>query len=259
MAKQVDELRRKIDQGSQQLQGEVLEKDILSVLKDEFRDDVFEDVPTGRAGSDIVQKVNLANGTYCGSIIWEVKNTKAFSQEWLPKIRKDQRENNADLAVIVSVSLPKTVEGFDRVDNVWVSSQRHAVSLAKPLRQALIETRIARTASEDRGNKAERAYDYLTGQGFRQRIMAIMEAYVGMKGDLDSEKRSMQKQWAKREKQLEGLVLGTAGLYGDLQGIAGKSMPEVVGLDLPQIEAPGPIIPLDAALPEALQPPEVAQ
>jgi hypothetical protein len=140
-----------------------------------------------------------------------------------------------------------------------VSSQRHAVSLAKALRQALIESRIARTASEDRGSKAERAYDYFTGQGFRQRIMAIMEAYIGMKGDLDCEKRSMQKQWAKREKQLDGLVLGTAGLYGDLQGIAGKSMPEVEGLTLPQNAAPSPIISCEAAPAEPLQPPQLAQ
>jgi hypothetical protein len=225
----------------QQIQGEVLEQDLRLVLEREFRDDVLEDLPTGRAGGDVVQHVRLTGGGTCGSIVWELKNTKTFNPEWLPKIRKDQRDNNADLAVIVSMSLPKGLDGLDWVDNVWVTSPRHAVALAKALRQSLIERTLARTASKDRANKAEHAYDYLTSQTFRQRIMAIVEFYDGMKTDLDTEKRSIQKLWSKREKQLDGLILQTAGLCGDLQGILGKSMPKVEGLDLQYIEAPVPI------------------
>jgi hypothetical protein len=232
MAKQVEELRRKVDQGSQQVQGEVLEQDLRQILENEFQDDNFEDVPNGQPGSDIIERVKLANGANCGSIIWEAKNTKSFGDGWLAKIRRDQRDNNADFTVIVSTSLPKAVEGFNRIDGVWVTARRHAVALAKALRQALIDNRQIRLANEDRDTKADRVYAYITTKEFHQRITAVVEAYIAMRDSLDAEKRGTQRQWAKREKELDGLLVGTARLYGDLQGIVGKSMPEVEALRL---------------------------
>jgi hypothetical protein len=233
MAKQVDELRRKVDQGSQQVQGEVFEADLREILKNEFQGDEFEDVPNGQPGGDVIHRVKLASGTDCGSIVWESKNTKNWSDGWLAKIRKDQRDNNADLAVIVSASLPKSVDGFNRVDGVWVAARRHAVALAKALRQALIDNRQIRLINEDRDTKANMVYAYVTTKAFHQRITAVVEAYVAMREGLDIEKRATQRQWAKREKELDSLMIGTARLYGDLQGIVGTSMPEVEALKLP--------------------------
>jgi hypothetical protein len=233
MAKQVDELRRKVDQGSQQVQGEVLEHDVQQILESEFRDDEFEDISNGQPGNDIIERVKLANGADCGSIIWETKNTKNWSDGWLAKVRKDQRDNNADLAVVVSTALPRSVDGFNRVDGVWVAARRHAVPLAKALRQALIENLQIRVANQDRDTKADRVYAYITTKEFHQRITGVVEAYVAMRDGLDAEKRATLRQWAKRERELETLLVGTAKLYGDLQGIVGKSMAEVEGLRLP--------------------------
>ncbi len=214
----------------------MLEQDLRQILEHEFRDDDFEDVPSGQPGSDVIQRVKLAGVADCGLIIWESKNTKNWSDGWLAKVRKDQRDNNADLAVIVSTSLPKSVYGFDRIDGVWVTARRHAAALAKALRQALIDNRQIRVANEDRDAKAERVYAYVTTKECHQRITAIVEAYVAMREDLDAEMRVTQARWAKRGKELKGLLSGTAGLYGDLQGIVGRSMPEVSALRLPAPE-----------------------
>ncbi len=239
MSKQVDELRRKVDQGSQQLQGEVLEQDIQKILEEEFRCDEFEAVPNGQPGSDVVQRVKLANGSNCGSIIWETKNTKNWSDSWPVKIRKDQRDNNADLAVIVSTALPKSIDGFNRIEGVWITARRHAVALAKALRQALIENHQVRLANQDRDTKADSVYRYVISKDFHQRVTAMVEAYMSMRDDLDAEKRSAQRQWAKREKELDNLLVGAARLYGDFQGIVGKSMPDVEVLKLSAPAADG--------------------
>jgi hypothetical protein len=236
MAKQVDELRRKIEQGSQQLQGEVLEADLRQTLELDFREDEFEDVPNGQPGSDIIQRVRLANGACCGSIVWESKNTKHWNDAWLAKLRKDQRDNKADLAVIVSIALPKSVDGFNLIDGVWVAAQRHAVALAKALRQALIDLRQARIANENRESSANDVYTYITSAEFPRRIGAMVESYSGIRRSLDAEKVAMNRAWAKREKELDGLIVAIARLYGDLEGIVGKSMPEVEALKTPQLE-----------------------
>ena len=240
MARQVDELRRKVDQGSQQVQGEVLEQDVRRILEEEFRDDEFEDVASGQSGSDVMQRVKLGNGACSGSIIWESKNTKNWSDGWLPKIRKDQRDNNADVAVIVSTALPRSVDGFDSIDSVWVTGRRLSVALAKALRRGLIESHQTRVANHDRGTKADKVYTYVTTREFHQRITAVVETYIAMRDGLDTEKRASQRQWAKREKELDSLLIGTARLYGDLQGIVGKSMLEVEALTLsdPSVAAP---------------------
>jgi hypothetical protein len=250
MAKQVDEFRRKVDQGSQQVQGEVLERDVRQILEDEFRDDEFKDVPSGQPGTDVIQQVKLANHSNCGSIIWESKNTKNWSDAWLTKVRKDQRDDNADLAVIVSTALPKSVDGFNRIDGVWVTARRHAVALAKALRQALIDNRLIRIVNQDRDTKADTVYAYITTKEFHRRITAVVEAYVAMREGLDVEKRVTERQWAKREKELNSLLIGTAGLYGDLQGIVGKSMPEVEALTVAAAETCAFVAELSAAVPD---------
>jgi hypothetical protein len=237
MRKQVEELRRKSEQGSQQAQGEVLEDEVEDVLTDAFPSDDFEAVPNGRPGGDLVQTVITKGGLSCGNILWESKNTKNWSPDWLAKNRQDQLTLHAHVGVIVTSALPKGVETFALVDGVWVTSRRCALPLAFALRQILLETARAQVAAKGSEGKKELVYSYLTSKEFRQRIAAIVEAYMGMHKDLESEKLALSRLWAKRQKQLNSLMAQTAGVYGDVQGIVGKSMPEVEGLSVPLIES----------------------
>jgi hypothetical protein len=239
MQRQIEDLRRKADQGSQQLQGEALEIELESLLRSRFPRDVIEPVAKGEFGGDVVHGVVAANGQRCGAILWESKRTKAWNHAWLGKLRDDQRAAKAEVALIVSSALPKGVESFDLVDNVWVAEPRFAVPLAVALRQSLIDVAASRKAQEGRQTKTEVMYAYLTGPRFRHRIEAIVEKFTDMKADLDRERATMTRLWAKREEQLRGVLDSTAGLYGDLQGIAGRAMQEIESLDVPMIEAKG--------------------
>lgn len=229
---QVEELRRKSDQGSQQLQGEVQALEVESVLQVAFPNDGIEGVPKGCPGGDVVHNVVAPSGAQCGTILWESKRTKHWSTDWLAKNREDQRLVGAHIGVIVTTAMPKGVDGFDRVEGVWVTGMRWMRPLAVALRQAVIEVALAKIAAQGRDGKMERTYGYVTGPHFRQRVSAIVEAYIAMQQDLDAEKRAMARQWAKRQRGLELLMTGTAGIYGDLQGIVGISMPEIQGLNL---------------------------
>ena len=238
MQRQIEELKRKAEQGSQQLQGEVLELDLESLLGTRFPTDQIEPVPKGEYGGDIVQRVNSASGQQCGSILWESKRTKNWSDGWLAKLRKDQRVAKAEIAIIVSQALPKDIEMFDHVDGVWVTHPRLAMPVAMTLRNALIEIASARQASEGIQTKAEMVYQYLTGSRFRQRVQAIVEAFSSMQDDLEKEKKAITKQWAKRTEQIDRVMQATVGMYGDLQGIAGKTLQEIEGLSLSALEGP---------------------
>ena len=238
MKKQVEELRRKSEQSSQQLQGEVLELELEAMLRAAFPADLIEPVPKGRNGGDVVHKVVGPNGLQCGTILWESKRTRSWSDSWLAKNREDQRLAGANVGAIVTTAMPKGVETFDRLENVWVAAMRCALPLAKALRHALIEAAMAKVVTQGKDEKAELIYKYLTGPLFRNRVSAIVEACVSMQDDLEAEKRALTKHWAKRERRLELLMNGTAGMYGDLQGLAGRSMPELHGLQIPQLGDP---------------------
>lgn len=236
MQKQIEELKRKAEQGSQQLQGEVQELELESLLKAKFPHDSIMPVPKGEHGGDVLQCVVGPLGLACGTIIWESKRTKNWSDGWLAKLREDQRTAKAEIAVIVSQTLPKEVETFDLVEGVWVTHPRAALPVALSLRQSLIEIAAARQASDGQQTKMELVYQYLTGPRFRQRVQAIVEAFSSMQEDLDKEKKVIMKQWAKRDEQIERVMQATVGMYGDLQGIAGKTLQEIEGLDLKALE-----------------------
>lgn len=238
MQKQIEELKRKAEQGSQQLQGEVQELELEALLRTKFPRDTIEPVPKGEHGGDALQRVMGANGQPCGTIIWESKRTKNWSDGWLAKLREDQRAAKAEIAVIASQSLPKDVETFGAVEGVWVTHIKTVVPLAVTLRYTLIEVASARQASEGQQTKTEMIYQYLTGPRFRHRVEAIVEAFSTMQEDLDKEKKAIVKQWAKREEQIDRVMQATAGMYGDLQGIAGKTIQEIEGLELPALNAP---------------------
>src|SRR5579871_6002602 len=237
MQRQIEELRRKAEQGSQQLQGEVQELELERLLCEQFPFDRIEAVPKGEFGGDVIQYVMNSAGQRCGAILWEAKRTKNWSDGWLAKLREDQRAAKADVALIVSQALPKGLNAFDLVDGVWISEPRCAMAVAVALRESLIAIAKARIAGEGQQTKMEMVYQYLTGPRFRHRVEAIVEKFAEMQSDLERERKTMTRLWAKREEQIRGVVETTAGMYGDLQGIAGRTLQEVEGLQIPLIES----------------------
>lgn len=237
MQRQIEELKRKAEQGSQQLQGEAQELHLETILREKFARDIIEPVPKGEFGGDVLQRVMGPSDRPCGVILWESKRTKNFSDGWLAKLREDQRKAGADVALIVTNAMPKGVQNFDLLDGVWVTDARCAIPIAVALRQSLINIAAARLASEGQQTKMELMYRYLTGPQFRHRVSAIVERFVEMQSDLDRERRSTMKQWAKRDQQIHGVIDAMAGMVGDLQGIAGKAIEEIEVLAMPLLES----------------------
>jgi hypothetical protein len=240
MQQKIEELKQRAEQGSQQLQGEVQELELESLLRLKFPFDLVEPVPKGEYGGDALQTVISNGGSSCGAILWECKRTRNWSDGWLAKLREDQRCAKAEFAVLVSRALPKEIETFDVIDGIWVAHPRAALPVATVLRHLLLQLRAVRQVSEGQQTKTEMVYQYLTGPRFRQRVEAIVEAFTTMHEDLDRERKAIMKQWAKREEQIERVMGATVGLYGDLQGIVGKSLQEIESLELRALEFDAP-------------------
>jgi hypothetical protein len=238
MQRQIEDLKRKAEQGSQQLQGEAQELELESLLRNKFPQDIIEPVPKGEFGGDIIQRVNGAHNQSCGTILWETKRTKNWSDGWLSKLRDDQRAAKAEISLLVSSALPKSIQSFDLLEGVWVTEFRCAMPVAIVLRQSLIELSKARQVREGQQTKTELIYQYLTGPGFRHRMEAIVEKFTDMQTDLDKERKTTMRLWAKREGQIKGVIESTVGMYGDLQGIAGQSLKEIEGLDMRLLDSP---------------------
>ncbi len=237
LRKALEDARRRSELGSQELQGEVLELDIQVALEREFPHDRIDPVPKGMRGADIIQRVRDTRLNDCGAIVWETKNTKAWQPAWLDKLKADQRAIGAPIAVLVTAVLPETVQGFGRIDGVWVSDLKNWPPLATALREQLIQISFARSTSEGRHEKMELLYHYLAGDEFRQRVETIVEAFEAMQIQLQKERRAMQKHWAEREKQLQRVIGSTTGMYGGLQGIIGNALPRVAALELDDDES----------------------
>jgi hypothetical protein len=233
LGRTVEELKRKLEQGSQQTQGEAFELELENLLRGKFPLDLIEPVAKGEIGGDIVQTVNGQLDAPAGVILWELKNTKNWSDNWLPKLRDNKRAAKADVALIISTALPKGVETFDLVDGVYVAHPRCAVPVALTLRQGLLEIANARATQAGQQSKAEQVYQYLTGPRFKQRIEAIVERFKDMRDDIDKERRFMVKTWAKREAQVTTMIESTVGMVGDLHGIMGQAMPEISSIEEP--------------------------
>ncbi len=252
----IEEMRRRLQQGSQQSQGEVLELELETLLRTTFPSDQVAPVPKGVNGADVVQKVMSASGQPCGTIIWEAKRTKNWSDAWLQKVKDDQRSLKAELAVIVSEALPKDCHNFSRVQGVWVTNPQCALNLAGALRFQLHEVARAKSAAVGKNEKMEVLYAYLSGAEFRQRVEAIVESFNEMQKELQEERRATMRRWAKREKLLERMIGSTAGMYGDFQGLIGASLPAIPALsdDADGVDDEEPIIltraPLAGAQPQ---------
>jgi hypothetical protein len=232
MQDQIEELRRKGAVTSQQLVGDVQEVDLLSTLQEAFPTDRFERVRKGQRGADVLQLVLSGSGSVCGKILWESKRTKNWSETWLAKLREDQCDAQADIAALATETLPDGFTSFDERDGVWVTPLHTVVPVAGALRHLLIDVATARRAGVLADSKKEQVFAYLTSPQFRQRVSRVVEGYEEMRADLDKEKRATATAWSKREKQLDRILGGMTGFYGDLQGLVGASLPGINGLML---------------------------
>ncbi|MFA5117793.1 MAG: DUF2130 domain-containing protein [Candidatus Omnitrophota bacterium] len=240
MRRQIEDLKRKAEQASQKNQGEVLEIELEEALKIEFPFDIIEPVASGIKGADVLQTVKTQSGKECGKILWETKHTKNWNDSWLQKLKNDQRVAKADIAILVSETLPAGFKQFREIDGVWVVAIPWALSLSLALRTILIQVTRERSLQSGKKEKMEVVYNYLTGLEFRNRIEAIVESFTSMKNDLDSERRAMERVWAKREKQIQLVISNIAGMHGDLEGITGIHLPMVKTLELPSEEKDPP-------------------
>ena len=227
-----DDLQRKLEQGSQQMQGEVLELELESILTREFPYDEIKPVAKGVRGADVIQIVKNAHGKECGSIIWELKRTKAWSDQWIMKLKEDQRQVKAELAVIITQVLPAGLKYFGNKDGIWVGNYDSILGLAVALRTNLIDITGLKLSSVGKNEKMELLYNYLAGIEFKQRVEAIIEAFSSMQDDLEKEKRWFTAKWAKQEKNIRKVIDNTLGMHGDLQSIMGKALTEVKGLEM---------------------------
>jgi hypothetical protein len=236
--KLAEEMRRKAEQGSMQLQGEVQELALEVLLSKSYPIDKIQEVPKGVRGADCIQTVINAMQQECGSIVYESKRTKNFTNDWIEKLKQDQITCKADLAVIVTETMPSDMERFGEKDGVWICKFQEVGSLSFVLREMLIKTQSAKISQENKGDKMELLYSYLTSNEFVQNIKRIVENYDGMIDQLNSEKKAMHKIWASREKQIWVVQENIASLFGSIKGIAGKELETSNVLQLPdkQIE-----------------------
>ena len=225
--KLIEELKRKSEQGSMQLQGESQELLLEEILQENFPFDVIEEVGKGVEGADCIQVVRNNSGVVCGKIIYESKRTKAWSNNWIDKLKADKRNSGSDVAILVSQVFPKDMEKFGEKDGVWICNFSEVASVAYLLRNGIIKIHEVQRSQENKGDKMQMLYDYLTGNEFRGQMEAIVEGFVAMKQSITKERIQMEKLWKEREKQLEKVLLSTSGLYGSVKGIAGVSVSNI--------------------------------
>jgi len=235
LTSQIAELKRRAEVGSQQAAGEALEESLQDILQQTFSFDQFEEVGKGQRGADILQRVRSSAGKLCGSILWEAKHTSAFNKAWLPKLRKDQQAAKAEIAAIVSVSLPKDFGSFGRQDGIWISDFKSAIGLATALRELLIQVTRQKLVSAGQDSMKDLIYEYVTGQEFAMHIKEIVSAFAVMQEELEKEKRAITLIWKKREKQISSVLTNVAGMKGSIEGLAQKTLPEADALSLETI------------------------
>ncbi|MEI6266616.1 MAG: DUF2130 domain-containing protein [bacterium] len=226
-----DDLARKLEQGSMQTQGEVQELELEQVLTDAFPFDAIAPVPKGVNGADVVQLVQNKAGALCGKIAWESKQTKSWSAGWVDKLKEDMRAIKADIGVIVTAAMPGDAHGFVQIEKIWVCELKYAIALATVLRKGLVDVYREKALAVNKNDKMDYLYTYLTGNEFKQRVEAIVEAFGAMESGIRKERNAFEKIWCEREKQLSRVLTNTVGMYGDIGGHI--ALPEIKALELP--------------------------
>jgi hypothetical protein len=220
--KLADEMKRKAEQGSMQLQGEVQETALEEILRNAFPFDVISEVGKGIRGADCIQMVRNNFGQECGKIIYESKRTENFGGDWIEKFKKDMRSTGADIAVLVTKTMPKDLECFGLKEGIWVCTFSEVTALANVLRDGVVRVYNSTKKHENKGDKMHLLYDYLTSNEFSEQWKAIREGFVAMKMSIVNERNAMEKLWKAREKQLEKVLLNAAHVKGSVEGIAGQ-------------------------------------
>jgi len=220
--KLAEEMKRKAEQGSMQSQGEAQELMLEEMLRNSFPFDVISEVAKGVRGADCLQTVRNKFGQDCGKIIFESKRTQAFSNEWLEKLKADMRSQGADVAVIVTQTLPKDMDRFGEKDGVWICTFPEVRALVHVLREGIIKIAAAVKSQENKGDKMQMLYTYLTSSEFSEQWRAIREGFLSMRQSIIKERDQMEKLWKSREKQLEKVLLNIAHFKGSIEGIAGQ-------------------------------------
>jgi hypothetical protein len=228
-----EEMRKKQEQGSMQLQGEIQELAIEKYLKENFKYDEILEIKKGDMGADSIQIVNTPYKQNCGSIYYESKRTKTFSENWISKFRDDIQSRGADIGVLVSAVYPKDMTRMGFKDGIYICSYEEFKALSGILRDLIIKISDTKTLQENKHEKSAILYNYLTGTEFRFQIETIVNAFVSMQTDLESEKRAMNKIWKKREKEIQNVLSATTDMYGSIQGIAGSAVKPVEALEFP--------------------------
>lgn len=231
--KLTEEMKRKQEQGSMQMQGEVQELAIEEWLAAQFPLDTIEEIKKGARGGDCLQFVNTRTHQNCGTIYYESKRTKDFQPTWIEKFKADIRDKGANIGVLVTEVMPSDMDRMGLRDGIWICNYEEFKGLCAVLRESIIQVSTAISSQENKGDKMDMLYDYLTSNTFRMQIEAIVEGFTQMKSDLESEKRSMQRIWKQREKQIEKVVINTIDMYGSIKGIAGNAIQSVKALELP--------------------------
>jgi len=233
MTKALKEAERKGKQGSQQLQGEVLELDFENLLGQTFLDDEIIPIGKGKQGGDIIQKVKGRSGRVAGVVLWEIKRAK-WSPKWLSKLREDARSESATFAVLLSTNLPPDITDFKLTGGVIVCSYKSAIPLASILRRSVFHLAVAKQTAANKDENLEFLYNYLQSESFRHRFESFAEGVNEMQNDLDYEKRAMERVWKKREVQIKKILLNASRMYGELQGVMGDALADIKTFSLPQ-------------------------
>jgi len=227
-----EEMKRKQEQGSMQLQGEVLELAIEEWLQTKFPLDSIVEIKKGARGADCLQVVNTYTAQNCGKIYYESKRTKEFQANWVEKFKGDMREKGADIGLLVTEAMPAGMERMGILDGVWICTYEEFKGLSLVLRESVIKLNEAVSSQENKGDKMHLLYDFLTSTTFKMQVEAIVEGFSGMKNSLETEKRSMQRIWKEREKQIDKVIENTIDMYGSIRGIAGNSVQRIDALEL---------------------------
>jgi len=227
MREQIEEMKRKAEQGSVQLQGEVQEIALEEMLRNFFPYDLIQEVPKGVKGADSIQIVRNFSGRECGKIIYESKRTKNWSNSWIEKLKSDMRTRSADVAILVTQAYPKDMDKFGERDGIWTCSFSEVTGVAALLRSSIVRVSDVVKSQENKGEKMQMLYNYLTGNEFRGQMEAIVEGFMSLRNGITKERAQMEKIWKEREKQLEKVLLNTSGLYGSVKGIAGVSVRDI--------------------------------
>ena len=228
-----EEMKRKQEQGSMQLQGEVQELAIEEWLTSNFPLDTINEIKKGDRGADCIQIVHTRNTQNCGTIYYESKRTKNFEPKWLEKLRDDIRAKGANIGVLVTDAFPKNMDRMGLVEGIWVCSFEEFKGLCFVLRESIVQLSLVAASQENKGEKTLMLYDFLTSNEFRLQVEAIVEGFTQMQADLISEKRSIMGHWKKREKQIEKVLLNTNFMYNSIKGIAGSAIQPIKTLELP--------------------------